>query len=135
MTGKRKRIMALAVALMALVTVGTLSAQYPKARSAEDAERVDVPEAMVEFFESKGVNLSGIDPAGSMPETVETAIREVYEETDSFGDRVYSSRVNGLAMRAMEVAYDEVDRPVYLEFGPLYWGYWTAKDGLNESDL
>ena len=132
MTGKRKSIMALAVALMALVTVGTLSAQYPKARTAEDAERVDVPEAMVEFFESKGVDLSGIDPNGSMPESTENALREVYEETDSSGDRVYSSRINGLAMRAMEVAYDTVDRPVYLEFGPLYWGYWTDKDGLSD---
>ena len=115
MTGKRYSIMALAVALMALVTVGTLSAQYPKAKTAEDAERVDVPEAMVEFFESKGVDLSGIDPDGSMPESTENALREVYEETDSFGDRVYSSRINGLAMQAMEVAYDNVDRPVYLE--------------------
>lgn len=132
MTGKRKSIMALAVALMALVTVGTLSAQYPRAKTAEDAERVDVPEAMVEFFESKGVDLSGIDPEGSMPESTENALREVYEETDSFGDRVYSSRINGLAMQAMEVAYDNVDRPVYLEFGPLYWGYWTDKDGLSD---
>lgn len=132
----KRNIMVLAVALFALIIVGVLPAQTPpKAKTAEGSVRVEVPEQMVEFFEAQGVDLSGVDPSGSMPEATEAAINAVYEAEDSLGDRVYSSRVNGIAVGALEDAYAEANNPVYLEFGPLYWGYWKGKDGLNESDL
>lgn len=61
-------------------------------------------------------------------------IRSVYTAEDSQGDRIYSGVLNGMASRAMAAAHGEVDVPVYLEFGPLYWGYWREEDGLNDDD-
>ncbi|MFP4206837.1 MAG: hypothetical protein ACLFRR_11540 [Spirochaetaceae bacterium] len=41
----KRSIMVLAVALMALVAVGTVSAEYPKAKAAEDSVCVEAPDA------------------------------------------------------------------------------------------
>ena len=123
------------VALMVLLlSVLSVHAVPPKAKTATNSVRVDAPLELVLFFEELGVDLSAYRSGREIAPTMERRIQALYVAEDSQGDKIHSPRINGIASRALARAYDEVDAPVYLEFGPLYWGYWREKDGLSESD-
>jgi hypothetical protein len=105
----------------------------PKAKNAENSVAVEVPREMIAFFAEKGVDLSGISDLSDVDSATARKIQAIYAAEDSAGDRLHSGRINQMAGRAMTAAYTEAQAPVYLEFGPLYWGQWRDQDRLSES--
>ncbi len=105
----------------------------PKAKNAENSVAVEVPQEMIAFFAEKGIDLSGVSDLSNVDSATARKIQAIYAATDSAGDRLYSGRINQMAGQAMTAAYNEEQAPVYLEFGPLYWGQWRDQDRLSES--
>lgn len=134
MKTKKARVALVTVVLtmFAMVQVVALP-PAPKAKNAENSVAAEVPREMLMFFAEKGVDLFGVSDLTNVDSATVRRIQAIYTATDSAGDRLYSGRINGMASSAMTATYEVVQRPVYLEFGPLYWGQWRDQDRLSES--
>ncbi len=129
----RKLSQRLFIGLALTVTVvGMAGAITPKAKNAPNAVAVPPPERMISYFEELGVDMSTFRVTGDVNDAAAEQMYQLYVVEDQQGDRVHSGRINGIAMAALAAEYSEVQAPVYIEFGPLYWGSWREKDGLSD---
>ncbi len=117
---------------MAFLVVTSAVAIPPKAKNAPNSIRVVPPEGLVAYFESNGVDMSKFRANGTLDEDTAEAMYSLYVAEDQQGDRIHSGRINGIALGALAKTYDQVQLPVYLEIGSLYWGSWREKDGLSD---
>jgi hypothetical protein len=131
MNGSTARRVAAGMAV-ALFVVASAAAVPPEAKNASNSVRVDPPERLVAYFESNGVNMSRFRTSGTVDDATAEAMYALYVAEDGQGDRVHSGRINGIVLGALTTTYNEVQAPVYMEFGSLYWGSWREQDGLSD---
>jgi|SRR5690554_2555618 hypothetical protein len=134
-TVTQRLFIGLVLAVTTVGMVGAVAPTPPKAKNAPGSVAIEAPERMVSYFEDNGVDMARFRASGEVDQQTADAMYKVYVAEDSVGDRIHSGRINGIALGALAAKYDEVQNPVYLEFGPFYWGNWREKDGLSESDF
>ncbi len=117
---------------VALLVAASAAAIPPKAKGAPGSTQIDPPDRMVTYFETHGVDMSRFRTDGSVDTETAEAMQKLYVAEDATGDRIHSGPINAIATGTLATAYDDVQAPVYLEFGSLYWGYWQAQDGLSD---
>ena len=132
-TVTQRLFIGLVLAVTTVGMVGAIGPTPPKAKNAPGSVAIEAPERMVSYFEDNGVDMTRFRASGKVDQQTADAMYKVYVAEDGLGDRIHSGRINGMALWALSVTYEEVQAPVYLEFGPLYWGNWREKDGLSES--
>lgn len=111
-----------ALVLLVFIVGQVVAVPPPKAKNAENSIRVDAPAELVEIFEDHGVDLSGFVDLTSVDRETSREIQSIYSDNGGV--------INGIALAALARAYDDVGVPVYMEFGPLYWGHWRPEDNL-----
>jgi len=131
MNGSTARRVAAGIAV-ALFVAASAAAVPPKAKNASNSVQVAPPERLVAYFESNGVNMSRFRANGTVDDATAEAMYALYVAEDGQGDRIHSGRINGIVLGALTTTYNEVQAPVYMEFGSLYWGSWREQDGLSD---
>jgi len=119
---------------VALLVAASAAAIPPKAKNAPGSTRVDPPDRLVAYFETNGVDMSRFRTDGTVDAETAEAMQDLYVAEDATGDRIHSGTINAIATGTLATAYDDAQSPVYLEFGPLYWGNWREQDGLSDDD-
>ena len=84
--------------------------------------KVEIPEAMFSLFEDYGVDTTAIAEGSELSPSVRKAILYLNADSD------FRAEVNAIVNGALREAREATGSPAYLEFGPLYWGYWLSED-------
>ena len=84
--------------------------------------KVEIPEAMYSLFEDYGVDTTAIAEESELSPSVRKAILYLNADSD------FRAEANAIANGALRETREATGSPTYLEFGPLYWGYWLSED-------
>ena len=69
-----------------------------------------------------GIDVAALENGTAVPASVREDILALNQDEET------RAELNAMVNRALRIARDEAGLPVYLQAGPLYWGYWTADD-------
>ena len=117
-----KKILSVFVMTVALVFGAVAGLSAGEVKDSGIGVRVEIPEAMFSLFEDYGVDITEIAEGSELSPSVRKAILYLNADAD------FRAEVNAIVNGALREAREATGKPTYLEFGPLYWGYWLSED-------
>jgi L,D-peptidoglycan transpeptidase YkuD (ErfK/YbiS/YcfS/YnhG family) len=108
-------------AVMSLPAEGSMESRL-RVRNVNESVQVSVTDEIRSFLSNHGVEAAKINGDGSAPEGVNQSLLELNRDDD------LREELNMRVTSALVRARSETGKPVYLELGPLAWGYWTDGD-------